>query len=164
MYLPFTWILAASTDWAPVTPESRRIAARVPDGSEDGATTIMAAWSSPCSGATVAVRLPVSRATGSVNDVRRGVPRIGTGDRETPAPDRPDAAGATAAGRDPVDRHRAGTPTPAPAPSRPIAAARAGSDSALSRTGSPLRRGHPGRFGGAAISASPRCPACRPHL
>ena len=55
MYLPFTWILAASTDWAPVTPGSRRIAARFPDGSEDAATTIMAAWTSPCSGATVAV-------------------------------------------------------------------------------------------------------------
>ena len=81
VYFPSTCTLAASTDCAPVTPDSRWIALRVLAGSDEEATTIMSAWSSPCSGATVTVLRAGPAATGSENEVSREVPRSGTSAR-----------------------------------------------------------------------------------
>ena len=73
-------------------------------GATTSATTIMSAWSSPCSGATVAVLRARRRATGSENEVRREVPRSGTGDR-APVAARAGRPPAWLAGCEPVARH-----------------------------------------------------------
>ena len=72
-YLPLTWILAASTDCAAVTPGSFRTCPATPGGSDVGATTSTSACSMRRSGAMAPAREPGDRlATVTAAEEERG--------------------------------------------------------------------------------------------